>query len=290
MLLALKVDVSTLRGAREGVPRLIELLQKLEARATFLFSLGPDRSGRAKAKRGEVDALSPARGLRGFLYRTLLPAPNIARRGAEALRRVRDAGFEAGILSYDSFQWRARVVRESAQWTEQQIALARYRFESILGESPKIHAAAGWRTNRHALRFAQKLDFDLCSDCRGDYPFIPVLNAELFSCPQFPTTLPTLSEALAFDPTNPDAAIEQLLKASRYPPATGHVYTARAEHEGGRYAPALEKLLAGWRDLGFRFLSLGELFQRVDLKQLPKHELVLSVAGEARQGKEFLAD
>ena len=47
MKLALKIDVDTFRGTREGVPRLIDLLQKHNAGATFLFSLGPDHTGRA---------------------------------------------------------------------------------------------------------------------------------------------------------------------------------------------------------------------------------------------------
>ena len=45
--LALKVDVDTYRGTREGVPALVELLKRYEAGATFLFSLGPDHTGRA---------------------------------------------------------------------------------------------------------------------------------------------------------------------------------------------------------------------------------------------------
>ena len=41
MKLALKVDVDTFRGTREGVPRLVELLRKHGAGATFLFSMVP---------------------------------------------------------------------------------------------------------------------------------------------------------------------------------------------------------------------------------------------------------
>src|SRR5690349_20373841 len=47
MQLALKVDVDTLRGTLEGVPALLDALQAAHADATFLFSLGPDRTGRA---------------------------------------------------------------------------------------------------------------------------------------------------------------------------------------------------------------------------------------------------
>ncbi|OYU98484.1 MAG: 4-deoxy-4-formamido-L-arabinose-phosphoundecaprenol deformylase, partial [Verrucomicrobiales bacterium VVV1] len=45
--LALKVDVDTDRGTREGVPNLVADLQKVNAPAAFLFSLGPDQTGRA---------------------------------------------------------------------------------------------------------------------------------------------------------------------------------------------------------------------------------------------------
>ena len=47
MKLGVKIDVDTLRGTQEGVPRLVELLKKHGAGATFLFSLGPDHTGRA---------------------------------------------------------------------------------------------------------------------------------------------------------------------------------------------------------------------------------------------------
>ncbi|MHB8494509.1 MAG: 4-deoxy-4-formamido-L-arabinose-phosphoundecaprenol deformylase, partial [Casimicrobiaceae bacterium] len=47
MRLGLKVDVDTLRGTREGVPRLVEILARHGVAATFLFSLGPDHTGRA---------------------------------------------------------------------------------------------------------------------------------------------------------------------------------------------------------------------------------------------------
>ncbi|MDH4189859.1 MAG: 4-deoxy-4-formamido-L-arabinose-phosphoundecaprenol deformylase, partial [Betaproteobacteria bacterium] len=47
MRLALKIDVDTYRGTREGVARLVETLQRHGAGATFLFSLGPDNTGRA---------------------------------------------------------------------------------------------------------------------------------------------------------------------------------------------------------------------------------------------------
>ena len=43
--IGLKVDVDTLRGTREGVPRLAALFKKHGVQATFYFSVGPDHTG-----------------------------------------------------------------------------------------------------------------------------------------------------------------------------------------------------------------------------------------------------
>ena len=45
--IGLKVDVDTLRGTLEGVPRLAALFKKHGVDATFYFSVGPDHTGRA---------------------------------------------------------------------------------------------------------------------------------------------------------------------------------------------------------------------------------------------------
>ncbi|EQD28662.1 polysaccharide deacetylase protein, partial [mine drainage metagenome] len=92
-LLALKVDVDTLRGTRTGVPALVELLRAEQAQATFLFSLGPDHTGRALKRvfrpgfLGKVKRTSVLEhyGLRTLLYGTLLPGPDIGLKTAPIL-------------------------------------------------------------------------------------------------------------------------------------------------------------------------------------------------------------
>lgn len=60
--LAFKIDVDTLHGTLEGVPPLVEVLQKHSVQTTFLFRLGPDNTGdaatasRSWAGRGSPDA------------------------------------------------------------------------------------------------------------------------------------------------------------------------------------------------------------------------------------------
>ena len=97
MKLALKIDVDTYHGTRKGVPRLVQLLKKHDAGATFFFSLGPDHTGRAIKRAFRPGFLSKVSrtsvvshyGLRTLLYGTLLPGPDIGMR--EALKLILDA-------------------------------------------------------------------------------------------------------------------------------------------------------------------------------------------------------
>ena len=302
MKLALKVDVDTYRGTRRGVPRLVELLKKHGAGATFLFSLGPDHTGRAIKRafhRGFIGKVSRTSvlshyGFATLLYGTLLPGPDIGRRCADVMRRVRDADFEVGIHAWDHVKWQDDAPRAGARWTERQMLLSRKRFEEIFGTPARAHGAAGWQTNLHALRLAQRFGFDYCSDTRGRCPFIPVWRAEICACPQLPTTLPTLDELIGTDGLTATNVAEHVLGLTRECPAAGHVYTLHAELEGGKLAPAFEAMLAGWKNQGYDLVSMRALAESLDLKNLPRNEIAFgSVAGRsgslALQGKEFLS-
>jgi peptidoglycan/xylan/chitin deacetylase (PgdA/CDA1 family) len=302
MKLALKVDVDTYRGTRRGVPRLAELLKEHGAGATFLFSLGPDHTGRAIKRvfrRGFIGKASRTSvlshyGFATLLYGTLLPGPDIGRRCADVMRRVRDAGFEVGIHAWDHVKWQDGVPEADARWTERQMLLARERFQEIFGEPARAHGAAGWQTNLHALRLTQRLGFDYCSDTRGSCPFIPVWRAEICACPQLPTTLPTLDELIGTSGLTAKNVAGHMLDLTRECPAAGHVYTLHAELEGGKLAPAFEAMLAGWKNQGYELVSMRTLAESLDLRSLPRNEIAFgSVAGRsgllALQGKEFLS-
>jgi len=302
MKLALKVDVDTHRGTKRGVPRLVELLKKHGAGATFLFSLGPDHTGRAikrAFRRGFVGKVSRTSvlshyGFATLLYGTLLPGPDIGRRCADVMRRVRDAGFEVGVHAWDHVKWQDGVPGADARWTERQMLLARERFEEIFGEPARAHGAAGWQTNLHALRLTQRLGFDYCSDTRGTCPFIPVWRAEICACPQLPTTLPTVDELIGTNGLTAKNVAEHVVGLTRECPAGGHVYTLHAELEGGKLAPAFEEMLTGWKRQGYDLVPLRTLAESLDLRSLPRNEIAFgSVAGRsgslALQGKEFLS-
>jgi len=294
--LALKIDVDTFRGTRDGVPRLAEILRRHGAGATFLFSLGPDHTGRAvrRALRpgfmGKVKRTSVLEhyGLKTLMYGTLLPGPDIGRRCAAELRAVRDAGFECGIHCWDHVRWQDFVAAQDAAWTERELRRACDRFEEVYGTPARVHGAAGWQTNVHAARFLARKGFAYTSDTRGTHPYLPVWagepvrtgepmrTGEPVALPELPTTLPTLDELIGLDGVTPDNVADRLLALTARPPEHGHVYTLHAELEGARLAPAFERLLAGWRAQGYRLAALGDVAASLAVDGLPRHEVVFA--------------
>jgi peptidoglycan/xylan/chitin deacetylase (PgdA/CDA1 family) len=303
MQLALKVDVDTLRGTRLGVPNLVSLLKKHGAGATFLWSLGPDHTGRAIkrvfrpgfVRKVQRTSVVKHYGMQTLLYGTLLPGPDIGRRCADLMRSVRDEGFEMGVHTWDHIRWQDGVAGADAAWTRTEMVRACERFSEIFGTAPLVHGAAGWQMNVDALRLTQALGFEYCSDGRGTHPHLPVWNAELVRCPQLPTTLPTLDELVGLDGVTEDNVAAHLLELTREPPSTAHVYTLHAELEGMRFAAVFDRLLTGWKAQGYTLVALVSVLERLQPLALPRCTVGPgTVPGRSGtllvQGPEFLGD
>ncbi|UJB33354.1 4-deoxy-4-formamido-L-arabinose-phosphoundecaprenol deformylase [Chromobacterium sp. Beijing] len=282
--LALKIDVDTWRGTRDGVPRLMHMLQQHHAKATFLFSLGPDHTGRAIKRVFRPGFLSKVSrtsvvehyGIRTLLYGTVLPGPDIGKREAELMREVRAQGFEVGIHTWDHIKWQDYVAGKDAAWTRAEMRKAAERFEQIFGEPARTHGAAGWQINDAALAYERELGMLYASDGRGSHPFQPVDAAgQPLGVPQLPTTLPTLDELIGLDGLTADNVHHHILALTEEAPATGHVYTLHAELEGLRLGYTFEHLLVGWQAQGYQLCSCIELFSSLDTAALPTGRVVM---------------
>jgi len=275
-LIALKIDVDTFRGTREGAVRLAGLLERLGVRATFLFSLGPDHTGRAirRAFRrgflGKVKRTSVLEhyGLKTLMYGVLLPGPRIGRRAADAMRDIGQRGFEAGVHTWDHVRWQDGVARANEAWTRRELTLARDEFAEVFGRMPQVHGAAGWQMNAYVPALEQQLGFRYASDTRGRAPFLPRLAAGT-GIPQLPTTLPTLDELIGRPDLDGEDPIAHLLRLTGGSRATDQVFTLHAELEGGVYLADFERLLREWLARGFELTDLAGYVTRLHLKTLP---------------------
>ncbi len=296
-LVALKIDVDTLRGTLEGVPALVALLARLHLRATFYFSVGPDHTGRALKRVLRPGFLTKVRrtsvashyGLRTLMYGTLLPGPHIGERAGDAMRAVRDAGFEVGVHCYDHVRWQDGVTSAGAGWTRREFERALEAFARVFGEPPRSHAAAGWQINPHALALEEEFGLEFASDTRGSRPFYPTMGAIEGLCLQIPTTLPTFDELIGVEGRAGRGAAEEILRITRMAP-TPHVFTLHAELEGLRLRRDFEWLLEAWLGVGCVPVAMGDLAaqvaadaprHRVELEAVPGRSGVLAVQGRA---------
>ena len=262
--LALKVDADTDRGTRIGIPNLAADCSEFGAAACFLFSLGPDQTGRAitrvlrpgffsKVSRTSVVEIY---GVRTLLNGTLLPAPHVGRRNADAMRRVRDQGFEVGIHCYNHYRWQDYLERMDLEAIRAEFGSARREFLGIFGHESRTAGAAGWQSNARSREVYDEAALLYSSDTRGTHPFFPRIGGKTFTTLEIPSTLPTLDELMG-RPEYPDSGIAghvvSLLRSDRL-----NVFTLHAEIEGMGRRGIFRELLRSCRAAGVEFVRMDE--------------------------------
>jgi len=262
---ALKVDCDTLEGTREGIPRLLEIFAARGIRATFFFTLGPDRSGvavrRIFTRKGFLAKMIRSRapslyGWKTALYGTLLPAPMIGARCEEALRAAARAGHDTGVHGWDHVGWHDRLDRMTAEQIARDYGAAHAEYLRILGVPARSSAAPGWTANARSLAIQEERALLHTSDTRGGEPFFPRAEGRTFRTLEIPTTLPTLDETLAWPDLEGDAAQRAFFRAA----VRGtEVHTIHTEVEGRSKADLFAGILDDWQADGVAFVLLSEL-------------------------------
>jgi peptidoglycan/xylan/chitin deacetylase (PgdA/CDA1 family) len=266
--LAIKVDVDTLKGYLEGVPRLLDLLGERKLKASIFFSTGPDNSGKAIRRvfrRGFVSKMLRTRapstyGLKTLLYGTLLKAPMIVSSNPDILKRAADEGHDCGIHCWDHVLWQDRLPKMSLGEIRAELARAAEAFSRAAGSPPKSCAAPGWQVSADSLAAQDELGFEYCSDTRGARPFFPRMGGVTFRTLQIPTTLPTLDEVWGTGGTDPDGIRDRYLDLLE---PEMNVYTAHAEMEGGNMSGAFIRFLDCCIEGEVAFATLSDVAKRV---------------------------
>jgi undecaprenyl phosphate-alpha-L-ara4FN deformylase len=285
--IGLKVDVDTLRGTREGVPRLTALFKKLGVDATFYFSVGPDHTGRAMrrvfrkgfAQKVARTSVLKHYGLKTLLYGVLLPGPDIGREAGGVMRSVLAEGFEVGLHTYDHVRWQDYVAGASEAWTRIEFERGMNAFKRVFGFFPISHAAAGWQINAHALELEREYGLQYASDTRGQTPFWPLLEGRRSSCPQLPTTLPTFDELLGREGIDESRIAEAVFRLSEKNAASSadrlQVFTLHAELEGMLLLNSFESLLTKWQAAGVTIVRMAAIHKQAIQRPLPDQTVIM---------------
>lgn len=281
--LAIKVDVDTYRGMKEGVPRLISILAGHNVKATFFIAMGPDNSGKAVfrffTRRGFLKKMLRSNavgmyGIRTALSGTLLPARRIARSFPGHFHALLDTGHEVGIHGWDHVRWHDKMPTMSFDEAREELEKAHRLYADIVGREPGSSAAPGWACSSAQLTAQDETGMLYHSDSRGESPFFPVMGGKEFSHLQIPTTLPTLDELLGIgELSDPDEVKKYYTdKISSVPMS---VLTVHAETEGMSWADWFDGLLGELELPGVRFQRLRDIADNAlkERENIPRCEL-----------------
>lgn len=279
--IALKIDVDTFIGTRDGVPGLVATLNRFDIRATFYFSLGPDNSGKAIrrifTKKGFLMKMLRTRapsiyGPKTLLYGTLLPAPMIGVKLASTIKSVATAGHEVGVHCWDHVKWHDLLPWFPKPVTAMELGKASATFEDIFHRRTRTTAAPGWTVSPDSLEVQDAMGLDYCSDARGTTPFYPVMQGRRFSTLQVPTTWPTMDELLGENGITIATINDHYLSCLQ--PGL-NVHTIHAELEGMAMRETFIDLLERLTARGVNFITLGEAAAMAKRNDPPKQELYL---------------
>ena len=225
---ALKIDVDTLQGYREGVPRMAEALSERGLPATFCIAMGPDKSGQAIRRifrqRGFVSKMlrtgaAAVYSWRTKLYGLLLPAPFIAASDPQIIRNLLASGFEVIPHGWDHISWHDFLHRWPAARVRAELTAACLEYQRRAGEVCHAFAAPGWQASDESLAAEEDLGLEYAADTRGWCPFFPVTSdGTVRRVLQLPTTLPTADELIGRLCHDAEDLVEHLRSLMHAPP------------------------------------------------------------------------
>lgn len=273
MDVGLRIDVDTFRGTRDGVPRLLEILDKYNIKASFFFSVGPDNMGRHLWRLLKPQFLlkmlrSNAASLYGWdilLAGTAWPGKKIGENLAQIIRDTDKMKHEIGLHAWDHHAWQAHVGNWSAEQQYKHIKLGMDALENVLGRKIDCSAVAGWRADEQVVQVKEEFGYRYNSDCRGTHIFKPHVknNGQNngLGAPQIPVTLPTFDEVIGSTIAGTEITLENYNQTilSLLDDRVLNVYTIHAEVEGIIMASLFESLIIAAQEKGIRFCPLSEL-------------------------------
>lgn len=267
-IIAIKLDVDTLRGYREGTPRLLDLLERRGIKISAFFSFGPDNSGKAIRRifrRGFISKMLRTKapstyGIKTMMYGTILPAPMIVKSDPQIFAKMAQAGHDCGVHAWDHVYVQDGLKKISEDEFVDLFDRAAHLFKSLSGCAPSSYAAPGWQETSASRRAIDRLGLAYTSSSRGRCPYWPVIDGVHSHTLEIPTTLPTMDEIYGTDGANDDTIPGIWADALRED--APNVLTIHTEMEGMSKIDVFDRFIETAISRGYSFVTLRDAFER----------------------------
>jgi undecaprenyl phosphate-alpha-L-ara4FN deformylase len=269
---AIRIDVDSTRDIAL-LPKLLDLLQVLEIKATFFVATGPDRLALNLLKY-ITDPRSSLRFIKAkpLRYRShslngILRKKPIEAARPEVLQRAKKEGHEVGLHGYDHYMW----IRTLRYMNEKQIKELINRGKMVLQEIAEANirgfASPGFTVTSALLRALNALGFDYSSDFKCNRPTVPFyanIDSRSASVLQVPVSMHSIGELFVagFSEDKIKAKISEN-KDVWHAHMVPFVIYAHPAHEVGCYMQLFSSVLQDLReDSRFTFLTMAQIAQQ----------------------------
>ncbi|MFH1780305.1 MAG: polysaccharide deacetylase family protein [Candidatus Micrarchaeota archaeon] len=184
-MFAFRIDVDCSHGLTKGAPKILEILNELEMKASFYPVTGGETGffEAMQSKSKEKTSLKGVKLPKLEILRIALFPQNFFLKNSELLKKIKTQGHEVGCHGWKHREWTKDLEKLDLQNRFTRINEA---FETVFSEKPKSFACPGFKINEKVLQALDDFGYACSGDLSGDYAFKPVVNGKEFNCVQVP--------------------------------------------------------------------------------------------------------
>jgi undecaprenyl phosphate-alpha-L-ara4FN deformylase len=171
MVFALRVDIESDLGIREGVPKILNLAKKLDVKVSFYLTMGGESNiFQILAHRKKLPGVRKVKVFSNIQKARMLLLPrDFVSRNKVVLQRILDEGHELGIHGYKHRAWTRSLDKIDIN---KHITKAVNKYKKIFGLTPTTFCAPAFQTNEHAQNILKQNGINIISDLDQDKPRI----------------------------------------------------------------------------------------------------------------------
>ena len=167
-IFTLRVDLESQKGISERLPKLLDLLNEYETKASFYITMGGESNiFELMNYRGKMPVLGE-RKIKIFSFaeklRMALFPKDFVTKNIKVIQRIIDEGHELGLHGWKHREWTRGLHRIN---TEKAITKSMEKFEKLFGKKPISWASPGFNVNQKVLEILESDNIQFISDFQG---------------------------------------------------------------------------------------------------------------------------